>query len=247
MPTDPVADAASGLFPRTAWSRIQASSQDEDVPGARQALDEICQRYWKPAFVFLRSLGCGVDDAEDITQQFFAHWARPEKLGGLTPEKGRLRTYLKTALRRHFYNHWRAQQRLRRGGGQKPAALDEIGDVPSGDDGAELQYDVAWADAVLDAVMGHLRDAYEGRGRVVIFDALAEGLPGGAGLKPYPEIAATAGMKEAQVKIEMHRLRRRFAEKVRAEVAETLNSSDELEDELRYLLRVMAHAHGDPS
>ena len=188
-----------------------------------------------------------MDDAQDIRQQFFAHWATPEKLRNLAPERGRLRSYLKSALRRHFFNHWRAQQSLRRGSGSKPVNLDEVGEPPVDDSTAELAYDVAWADAVLDAVIGQLHTAYVGRGRGHVFEALVEGLPGGSGLKPYAEIAVLTGMKDPQIKIEMHRLRRRFAEALRREVEGTLTSQEDVDDELRHLLRVMAHSHGDPS
>ena len=237
----------SGLFPPTAWSRIHAGRGEGSEEEVREALETICRRYWNPAFKFLCSLGCSVDDAQDITQQFFAHWATPEKLQNLAPERGRLRTYLKSALRRHFFNHWRAQQSSRRGSGIKPVNLDDVGEPPVEDLKAELAYDLAWADAVLDAVIGQLRNAYAGRGRGQVFEALVEGLPGGNGLKPYAEIAVLTGMKDPQIKIEMHRLRRRFADGLRREVEGTLTSQEDVDDELRHLLRVMAHSHGDPS
>ena len=246
MPSD-LTPKPSALFPPTAWSRIQAGSGQSDAAEVREALDEICKRYWGPARKFLRSLGCGAEDAEDLTQEFFSKWAQPEKLEGLDPEKGRLRSYLKQGLRRHFINHWRSRQTEKRGGGESEASLDEIGDVGGDEAGADLAYDIAWAEAVLSAVVGRLGAAYTGRGRGDLFELLADGLPGGNGLKPYAEIAVLAGMKEAQIKIEVHRLRRRFADELRAEVAGTLASPEELDDELRHLVRVMTHVHGDPS
>lgn len=237
------------MFPQTAWSRIYsgagAGGQSEEE--IREALDEICLRYWQPARRFLRFLGCNEQDAEDIAQEFFATWATPEKLERLGPEKGRLRSYLKQSLRRHLINHWRAQQAQRRGGGEKPLPLEDVTEPILDEDGANLEYDLAWADAVMGAVVKRMGATYQGRGKGKLFEILADSLPGGPGLQPYAEIAVSADVSEAQIKIEVHRLRRRFAKELRAEVAGTLADPDELEDELRHLLRIMAHVHGDPT
>ena len=237
----------SGIFPQTAWSRIYAGAgagSDEEI---REALDEICRRYWQPARKFLRFLGCGDQDAEDIAQEFFATWATPEKLERLGPEKGRLRSYLKQSLRRHFISHWRAGQALRRGGGEARVTLDSVAEPAIDDVAADLEYDLAWADAVLAAVVKRMGAAYHGRGKGKLFEILADSLPGGPGLQPYAEIAVLAGVSESQIKLEVHRLRRRFANELRGEVAATLADPEELEDELRHLLRIMARVHGDPS
>lgn len=212
-----------------------------------EALDEICRRYWQPACKFLRYLGCSDEDAEDLAQNFFANWARPEKLEHLAPEKGRLRSYLKQALRRHYINHWQAERRQRRGGGAKPVPLDSIAEPPIDDDAADLHYDAAWAVAVLEAVILRMSSAYQTRGKGDLFEKLADSLPGGPGLQPYAEIAVSVGVSEAQVKLEVHRLRRRFANELRAEVASTLADPGELDDEIRHLLRIMAHVNVHPS
>lgn len=236
-----------GLFPPTAWSQIQAGSGTADSSVVAAALDEICRRYWEPARKYLRALGCGAEDAEDIAQTFFANWAKPEKLKDLAPERGRLRSYLKMSLKRHFISHWRHGQAERRGGGVKPVALEDAGDPADNTENADLDYDRAWAEAVLNATLAQLRASYVARGREKLFDLLVDGLPGGIGMKPYAEIGVLADVKETQVKIEVHRLRRRFGETLRAEVSATLADTAELEDELRHLMRVMAHTHGDPS
>lgn len=240
---------ASGMFPQTAWSRIYAGSGATDASDSevREALDDICRRYWQPARKFLRFLGCGEEDAEDLAQNFFATWATPEKLERLGPEKGRLRSYLKQSLRRHFINHWRTSQTLRRGSGAKPVALEDIAEPSFDEDAADLEYDTAWADAVLAAVVKRMGTAYHARGKGELFEKLADSLPGGPGLQPYAEIAVSAGVSEPQIKLEVHRLRRRFANELRTEVAATLADPAELDDELRYLLKIMAHVHGDPS
>lgn len=240
--------APKSVFPQTAWSRIHAGGGGAGPEEIKEALEDICRRYWGPARRYLSSLGCDREDAEDLAQDFFSKWAQPEKLVQLGPEKGRLRSYLKQALRNHVINHWRSKSNQRRGGDQVILSLDEGRDeMPEEAALAEAEYDTAWAEAVVAAVLGRLGTAYGSRGRDQIFNLLADGLPGGKGLKPYAEICVLTGMKSPQVKIEMHRLRRRFAEALRTEVAGTLASEDDLEDELRHLMRVMAHAHGDPT
>ncbi len=227
------------MFPLTAWSRIVAvQARDE---GSREALEEVCRRYWHPARKFLRSLGCGEQDAEDVTQRFFARWARPESFERLDPARGRLRSYLKQALRREFINHWR--QRAARPA-EKDAVSTEVVAEPCVDSAeAEDIYDAAWAEAVVAAVLRQLRAEYGARGRDRAFEAAVPAVFGTDGLKPHAESAVSAGMTEPQFKLEVHRLRRRFAARLRDEVAGTLTDPAEVDDELRHLVRVMAR-HG---
>jgi RNA polymerase sigma-70 factor (ECF subfamily) len=241
MQNEPVSGDV-GIFPVTAWSRIVTVAGQG--PAAREALEEVCRRYWHPARKFLRSLGCGEQDAEDLTQAFFARWARPENFGRLDPEQGRLRSYLKQGLRREFINHWQKSRTLRRDG--TTISLDEMAGAEPGETGPDWVYDVAWAEAVMAAVVQRLREEYAERGRAAVFAALLPALPGGGELKPYAEIAVSVGMTEPQIKLEVHRVRRRFAERLREEVSGTLMDVADLEDELRHLLRVMARTAVEP-
>ena len=228
-----------GLFPPTAWSRIVAVAANGKE--AREALEDVCRRYWHPARKFLRSLGCSEHDAEDLTQRFFARWARPENFEHLDPSRGRLRSYLKQSLRREFITHWQKSQAARRDA--ITISLDDP-DAPDPSDpataSADWTYDAAWAEAVVAAAVQRLRNEYLSRNRAPLFDAILPALPTGGDLKPYAEIAVSTGMTEPQIKLEIHRVRRRFAERLREEVAGTLADSSDLEDELRHLLTVMA-------
>ena len=227
------------LFPATAWSRVvEARGRDE---AAREALEEVCRRYWHPARKFLRSLGCGEHDAEDITQRFFARWARTENFERLDPAQGRLRSYLKQALRREWINDWR--HRRVRGQDGRTVSLE----APDAEAAVEVEsaacdavYDAAWVEAVVAAVMQRLRGEYAARGREPVLHAILPCVFGGDGLKPYAEIAVSAGMTEPRIKLEVHRLRRRFAERLREEVAGTLADPADIEDELRHVVKVMA-------
>ena len=231
-----------GLFPPTAWSRVAAAAAAGETEKARAAMSEVCARYWQPARKFLRFLGAGEQDAEDLAQEFFAKWATPENLARLGPDKGRLRSYLKQSLRHFFVNAWQRGERLKRGGGVEIVDLESAADVPAADDAADALYDREWAGAVLTAVFARLRESYAGRGKAALFDLLRPGLPGGNGLPPLTAVAVSAGVSEPQIKLDLHRLRRRFGEMLREEVASTLAQPGDLEDELRHLLHVMSHA-----
>lgn len=232
---------AGGMFPPTAWSRVAAAAAAGEPEKARAAMSEVCARYWQPARKFLRFLGAGEQDAEDLAQEFFAKWATPENLARLDPAQGRLRSYLKQSLRHFFINAWQRGERLKRGGGVDMVDLESAGDVPAADDAADALYDREWAAAVLAAVFARLRASYAGRGKAALFDLLRAGLPGGNGLQPLAAVAVSAGVSEPQIKLDLHRLRRRFGEMLREEVASTLAQPDDLEDELRHLLHVMSH------
>ena len=232
--------SAGGMFPPTAWSRIAAAAR-EDEEENREALEELCRRYWQPARKFLRSLGCSEHDAQDLAQKFFERWARPENFRRLDPEMGRLRSYMKQSLRRTFINEWRhSNTRGKAGTTTVSIDSDSFCEEPGSDRGeADWVYDRAWAETVMASVLCRLRDRYVARGREDVFDHLREALPGGGVLKPYAEIGVSLGMKEPRIKLEVHRLRRRFADELRSEVAATLADSSDLEDELRYLVQVM--------
>jgi len=224
---------------------VAAAAVSGEPEKARAALSEVCLRYWQPVRKFLRLLGAGEQDAEDMTQEFFSKWATPENMARLGPEKGRLRSYLKQSLRHFFVNAWRSAARQKRGGGAEMVNLESVGDVPAEPDGADALYDREWAAALLAAVFARLRASYDGRGKAVLFDLLLPGLPGGNGLQPLAAVAVSAGVSEPQIKLDLHRLRRRFGEMLREEVASTLTQPDELEDELRHLLHVMSHVSSD--
>ena len=217
---------------------VFASAADESK-SAGEALENICQRYWLPARIFVQSLGCSLADAEDITQNFFAKLTQPGTLAQLNPEKGRLRRYLKQALRNFYVAEWRKRSAARRGSGEANLSFDESDEAfGSADDDAV--YDAAWATALLTRVLEELAGSYASRGKQDVFASLRHGLPGGEGLKPYAEIAVQVGVKESQIKLEAHRLRRRFADRLKEEVANTLIDPEDLEDEMRHLFRALA-------
>jgi DNA-directed RNA polymerase specialized sigma24 family protein len=234
-------NATDRVFPATAWNAVEAAGA-----GDAQALGDVCSRYVEPARRFLRSLGAGVQDAEDLAQEFFAQWARPENLARMDPGKGRLRSYLKQGLRRRWISAWRAKQAQARGGGVADVGLELADAEAQTDSKADLEYDRDWATAALATVISRLAQEYGKRGRAAVFQAVLPALASDTMSVSYAEAAAAVNLSEGQYKVEVHRLRRRFAEALRQEVAETVSSPAEVEEEARHLLTVLAWCGQDP-
>lgn len=232
----PPVTSVDRVFPATAWNAVEAAGA-----GDAKALGDVCSRYLEPARRFLRSLGAGVQDAEDLAQEFFAQWAKPENLARLDPAKGRLRSYLKQSLRRRWISAWRARHTESRGAGAAGLPLDSADAEAMPDPRAELEYDRDWALAALTAVISRLRADYQKRGRAGVFESLLPALAGETMAASYADAAAAAGLTENQFKVEVHRLRRRFAEGLRQEVADTVPDPAEVDAETRHLLTVLAH------
>jgi RNA polymerase sigma factor (sigma-70 family) len=236
-------DTSKTPFPATAWTRVLAARGDSE--GAGQALEDVCRAYLRPAYSFLRALGCEREDALDLTQEFLVKFTQSSSgIAAVDPSKGRLRSYMKEMLRHHFSNHLRDATRIKRGGGAQLLALDElegweepsIGGTP---DQADLHYDRAWAFTLLERAMSHLRSSYERRGKTALFHLIKDGLLSAGELQQRAQISASAGVSEAQLRVELHRARRRLVEALQREVAETA-APDAAEEELRYLLTVLA-------
>lgn len=227
-------------FPATAWTRVLAARGVDD--GAAQALDEVCRAYWRPAYSFLRALGCQREDALDLTQEFLAKFAQSSSgITAVDPAKGKLRSYMKEMLRHHFSNHLRDASRQKRGGGAQILPLNELEgwEEPSEGTSADLHYDQAWAFTLLERAMKFLRCSYEKRGKGALFDLIKDGLLSAGELQHRAKISALTGVNEAQLRVELHRARRRLVEALQREVAET-SGPDGADEELRYLLTVLA-------
>ena len=233
-------------FPPTAWTRV-LTAQDAQAPEARLAREELCRAYWPPVYSYFRALGCGREDALDLTQELLAEFC--DGGGGLdrvAREIGSLRSYLKTTARHLLVNLHRDASAKKRGGGAFLLALDKLDDsaVPAEPAMADAYYDRRWAWTIFSRSMDRLAESYTARGKGPLFEALKAGLISQDALKPYAEIGAEFGVGEAHIKLEVHRARKRLGETLRQEVAATLDpecAPVAIESELRYLLRVLAH------
>jgi RNA polymerase sigma factor (sigma-70 family) len=235
------------VFATTHWSAILEASQ-RNSPRADAAVSQLYTAYWYPLYAFIRGRGYDVHDAQDLAQDFFASLLKKNHFQSVTREKGRFRSYLLGALKHFLANEWHKARREKRGGGCAVIPLDEAlaenrySQEPSHDATPEKLFEQNWASVLLERVLMSLRAEQEGSGKGRHFDALKIFLTGEKSERSYAEIGAGLEMSEAAVKVAVHRLRERYRELLRAEIANTVANPGEVEDELRYLLTVLRGA-----
>lgn len=227
----------TGHFPTTRWSVVLGAAQGSEAP--RRALHELCAAYWRPLYAFVRRDGMSPADAEDVVQGFLSSLLTGNAIAGVDRERGRFRSYLLGALR-HFLASERARAGAqRRGGGQAPLPLTFEGDeaeveIPD-DRTPEGAYAYAWAMEILGRTRKRLGQRYAAEGRAALFEALEPFLLDGDTPR-YRELAAGLSMTEAHARVAVHRLRTAFGVALREEVADTVPSAAEIDDELRAVI-----------
>lgn len=227
----------------TCWSVVlEASRQGENAAGA---LEQLCRLYWPAVFGYLIRSGMSREAAEDETQDFFADLLRREGLAGVSPEKGRFRSFLLACLKNHLANARRDEARMKRGSGQATVPLDEVlaGGIAREAVAApepEAAYDRHWAEAVMQQTNTRLAAEYAAAGRAERFVALREYLMWDGGENSGRELAARLGESETALRSAIYRMRRRFARLMREEIAATLAPGEDVDEEVRYLARVLA-------
>ena len=218
---------------------------DGDTPQAMQALETLCRSYWYPLYAYVRRQGHSSHDAQDLTQEFFARLLDRKYLQLADRNQGRFRTFLLTSLKHFLINDWKKGNREKRGGGQKVLSLDEetaesrFATEPATAQPPDSLYDRGWAAILLDRALAALRTEFEQSGKVALFEKLKVFVWGEKSGVPYAEMAAQLGMTEGAVKVAVHRLRQRYGELLRAEVAQTVSTPAEVNEELRYLVSVI--------
>lgn len=233
------------FFATTHWSVVLTAVNHETAEVA-VALEQLCRAYWYPLYVFVRRRGHNPEDAQDLTQEFFALLLRKEYLRLADRARGRFRTFLLHALEHFLINEWKHARRLKRGGGAAILSLDfECGEQRYAHESTAVltpaqAYDKRWAATLLDQVLDSLRQEYALAGNARIFEALAELLWGKDATESYAQVAGRFGMTEGAVRGAMHRLRSRYRERLRGEVARTVAQHGEVDEELRYLISVVS-------
>jgi DNA-directed RNA polymerase specialized sigma24 family protein len=235
----------SSDFLSTHWSIVVRAGRADDSD-ARDALAFLCQRYWYPLYVFVRKKGLAPERAEDLTQGFFTRLIEKQVLEQAVPSRGRFRTFLLTSLQNFLANEWDQAAAQKRGGGRALLSLDvEAGESklrfePSHDRTPEKIFDRAWAVQLLELVVGRLRQEFADKGKAAEFDVLQVFLAGKHAVASYERTAAEMGISAAAIRQAAHRLRKRYRELLRAEVAETVATEDEIDDEIRGLFDALA-------
>jgi len=232
-------------FDTTHWSTVLAAGR-EFSPQAQEALERLCKAYWYPLYVHVRRLGWGPEDAQDLTQQFFARFLERKYLERADPERGRFRSFLLTSLKHFLTDEWEKLRTQKRGGGKQAISWDGIDPEeryrhePAKDLTPDRIYEKRWAGILLDGVLNQLRVEYEIAGRMAEFDQLRNFVWGDGHTGTYGEVAARMKVEENAVKVAVHRLRKRFREQLRLEVLKTVSSPEEVDAELRHLRSLLS-------
>jgi RNA polymerase sigma-70 factor (ECF subfamily) len=224
---------------------VLAAGQDQNSATARDALETLCRAYWYPLFCYVRRQGESVADAQDLIQEFFAHFLARKDLQAVRRERGRFRSYLLIALKHFLINEWKRASAQKRGGNKIPIPLDDLINERSKELTAtdnrppDLAFDRQWAIAVLNRVLARLREENRDEGKERQFELLQEFLTGHEGSHTQAEIAAELGTSEGAVKQALFRLRQRYQKLLRTEIAHTVATLGDVEEELRHLISVM--------
>jgi RNA polymerase sigma-70 factor (ECF subfamily) len=212
---------------------------------AQEALEKLCRIYWWPLYGFVRRNGYTPEEAQDLTQGFFALFLERRDLEAVRREKGRLRSYLLVSLKNFLGKARRREMALKRGEGRPLVSLDELrarecADLEPADTlSADRVYERRWALTCLEQVLARLEEEYRVAGNEVLFAQLKELLADEPGRRSQADIATSLGMTENAVKQAFHRLRKRYRELLREEIAHTVVLPGDVEDELRHFIAVL--------
>jgi RNA polymerase sigma-70 factor (ECF subfamily) len=244
LPDHFAAPAGAAEFALTRWSLIFAA-QGAQAPAARQALADLCVLYWYPLYAFIRRQGFDVDRAQDLTQEFFARFWEKPALEGVAPHKGRFRSYLLTVCKHFLANERDRERAQKRGSGRCPVALDYhqaearyLGE-PGHHLTAEKLFDRRWTLALLDRVLDRLGAEYVRAGKAALFERLKPLLTAEENAGSHRQIAQELAMNEGAVRVAVHRLRGRYRELLREEIARTLDDPRQIDDEIRDLFAAL--------
>jgi RNA polymerase sigma factor (sigma-70 family) len=230
-------------FTTTHWS-VVLEAQGES-PAAREALEKLCRTYWRPIYSFVRRQGARSEDAEDLTQGFFALLLERKDLNTVRKEKGRLRSYLLTSVKNFLADELRHAMAIKRGKGQRMIPLEDIRErerinvEQNATLTADQIYERRWAFTVLEQVMARLRDEYRGAGNLLFFEQMKKMLMDEPDRPSQAQVASQFDMTENAVKQAFYRLRQRYQTLLREEIAHTVAVPGDIEDELRHLIAVV--------
>jgi RNA polymerase sigma-70 factor (ECF subfamily) len=237
--------ATGGIFATTHWTAVLAAGRSNSQQ-ADMALEELCRTYWYPLYAYVRRHGHSREDAEDLTQGFFARLLEKKYLEGVSSDGGKFRSFLLVALKRYLANEWDRANRQKRGGGVAPLSLDwqdaetryQIN--PADNLSPDKLYDRAWAVVVLERVVTRLRDESVTEDKAGLYEKLKSFLMLGKSEIPYARAAADLKMSEGTVRVAVHRLRKRYRELLREEIAQTLANPAQADEEMQALFSALA-------
>jgi len=232
------------VFVTTHWSVVLTAAHS-DTTRSQAALAHLCRLYWYPIYHFVRRQGHSTHDAQDFTQEFFARLLQKNWIAQADQARGRFRSFLLMVLKRFLAVEWHKANAQKRSGNLHclPLPLDtaeiRYTNEPTDTGTPEQAFEKQWALTLLEAVLRQLRSDYEQDGHGRLFEALKPCLTGRSDMQPYAVLAASLAMSEGAVKVAVHRLRERYRERLKAEIAHTVASPSEVDSEMRHLFRVL--------
>jgi DNA-directed RNA polymerase specialized sigma24 family protein len=232
-------------FTTTHWSVVLASAQ-RDSPQAAVALEQLCRTYWYPLYAYVRRRGHSAHDAEDLLQTFLARFIEKNFLVDVDRAKGRFRSFLLASLKHFLADEWDRVNAQKRGGQaqflslEREAAEGRYWEEPASEVTPETLYEQRWACVLLERVMQRLAEDFAAAGKGELFEALKAFLVGESHSETYADLAAKFGVSEAALKMKVQRMRHRYQRLLREEIAHTVANPEAVEDEIRYLFRVLS-------
>jgi len=236
-------DAAK--FTTTHWSVVLLAGQNYSAQSA-EALEKLCQTYWYPLYAFVRRKGHSPHDAQDLTQAFFARLLEKNYVAQADRERGRFRTFLLAALTHFLADEWDKARRLKRGGGREVISFDAASAEeryrlePIDQLDAAKLYERRWVTTLFDQVLAQLEEEFRDSGKGGLFDQLKGSLLAEEPALSYAAVGARLSLTESAVKQAVHRMRRRYGELFREEIAQTVSGPGEVEEELKHLFAVLS-------
>jgi RNA polymerase sigma-70 factor (ECF subfamily) len=237
--------AQSPIFATTHWS-VVLEAGEQSSPQAETALTRLCKTYWLPVYAFVRKRGHSPEQAQDLTQAFFTNFLEKQHVTKANRDRGRFRSFLMTSVENFLRNENERARALKRGGGRELLSLDELDAEarylcePTTEPDPAKAFEQRWAATLFETVLSRLQAEFGASGRSELFEALQAHLCGDADSTPYPELAERFGLTLANVKITALRLRQRYRELFREEIAHTVALPSQIDDEIRYLMQVVS-------
>ena len=230
-------------FQSTRWSLI-LKVKDQHSNESREALEQLCQTYWYPLYAYVRRRVIDAHEAMDITQGFFTHLLEKSGIDSVNPDRGRFRAFMLASVKNFLRNDWRSKNTQRRGGDVQIYSLHEEDfeqrfQSQTSDTEPDCQFERDWVASLLRRVMERLRSDYEAAGRTDLFELLHPYLVANSDRMPQAEISEKTGLGKSAVKMSIHRMRKQYARYVREEISETLDSPEDVEDELTKLIALV--------
>lgn len=231
-------------FRSTQWSQVIAAGHDSS-PESRRALENLCEVYWFPLYAYARRRVASVDEAQDLTQAFFAELLEKNVVGTASPERGKFRAYLLTAFKNFLSKQWEKGRALKRGGGRVSIPLDfanadsNLRIEPTDGMTPEQFYDQQWTLALLGQILEKLRKEFDSKGKGDQFERLKGFIVGNLAGTTYAQVAEELGTTEAAAKKAASRMRQRYRELLRQEIEQTTSGPDEVDDEIRNLFKTL--------